>query len=66
MQKRWNVFPLSISYKHAHDHIYGMFRTKFINYLQGFHITAISENTLKYDISNSKEDTYHGVPLQQI
>ena len=43
-----------------------MFRTKFINYLQGFHITAISENTLKYDISNSKEDTYHGVPLQQI
>ena len=40
--------------------------TKFINYLQGFHIIAISKNTSKYDISDSKEDTYHGVPLQQI
>ena len=43
-----------------------MTRTKFINYLQGFHIIAISKNTSKYDISDSKEDTYLGVPLQQI
>ena len=43
-----------------------MTRTKFINNLLGFHIIAISENTSKYDISDSKEGTYHGVPLQQI
>ena len=42
-----------------------MTRTKFNNYLQGFHIIAISEDTSKYDISDSKEDTYLGVPLQQ-
>ena len=41
-------------------------RTKFINYVQGFHTIAISENTSKYDISDSKEDTYLEVPLQQI
>ena len=40
--------------------------TKILNYLRGFHIIAISENTSKYDISDSKEDTYHEVPLQQI
>ena len=28
-------------------------------------IPYISENTLKYDISDSKENTYRGVPLQQ-
>ena len=38
----------------------------FINHLQGFHIIAISENTSKDDISDSKEDTYPGIPLQQI
>ena len=27
--------------------------TKFINYLQGFHIIAISKNTSKYDIFDS-------------
>ena len=27
---------------------------------------AISENTSKYDISDSKEDTYLEIPLQQI
>ena len=43
-----------------------MTRTKFVIYLQGFHVIAISENTSKYDISDSKEDTYLGVPLQQI
>ena len=43
-----------------------MTRTKFTNYLQGFHIIAISENTSKYDISDFKEYTYLGVPLQQI
>ena len=43
-----------------------MIRTKLFNYLKGFHIIAISENTSKYNISNSKEGTYHGVPLQQI
>ena len=30
------------------------------------YVIAISENISKYDISDSKEDTYHGVPLQQI
>ena len=34
--------------------------------LQGFHIIAIFENTSKYDISDSKEDIYREVPLQQI
>ena len=33
--------------------------------LQGFHIIAIFENTSKYD-SDSKEDIYREVPLQQI
>ena len=37
-----------------------------LNYLQGFHLIAISENASKYDISDSKEDTYRRVPLQQI
>ena len=31
-----------------------MTRAKFINYLQGFYIIAIFENTSKYDISDSK------------
>ena len=39
--------------------------TKFINHLQGFHVIAILGNT-KYDISDSKKETYLGVPLQQI
>ena len=43
-----------------------MTQIKVINYLQGLHIIAISENTSKYDVSDSKEDTYLGVPLQQI
>ena len=30
------------------------------------YVIAISENISKYDISDSKEDTYRGVPLQQI
>ena len=35
--------------------------------MQGFHILATSENTSKYDeISDSKEETFRGVPLQQI
>ena len=33
-------------------------RTKFMSCLQGFHIKAISENTSKYHISNSKKDSY--------
>ena len=37
-----------------------MARTKFIIYLQGFHVVAISENTSKYDITDSKKDTYLG------
>ena len=41
-------------------------KPKFINYLQGFHIIAISENISEYDISDSKEDTYRGVPFQLI
>ena len=43
-----------------------MTQIKVINYLQGLHIIAISENTSKYDVIDSKEDTYLGVPLQQI
>ena len=43
-----------------------MTQIKVINYLQGLHIIAISENTSKYDVSDSKEGTYLGVPLQQI
>ena len=51
MERRWNQ----------------MTRTKYINYLQGLHIIVIYiENTSKYDISDSKEDIYLGVPLQQI
>ena len=34
--------------------------------MQGFHIIATPENTSKYDLSDSKEDTHHGVPPQQI
>ena len=41
-------------------------RTKFINYLQGFHITVILENILKHASSDSKKETYRGAPLQQI
>ena len=37
-----------------------------MNYLQGFHIIVIPENTSKYDIKGSKEDTNRGVPLQQM
>ena len=32
--------------------------TKSINYLQGFHIKAISQNTSKYNLRDSKEDTH--------
>ena len=39
-----------------------MTRAKFLNFLRGFHIIAVSENTSKYDISDSN----HGVPLKQI
>ena len=70
MQRRRNVFPFLIamlmiickSFLKNHQRT----RTKFISYFQGFHIIAISENTSKYDTSDFKEDTYHGVPLQQI
>ena len=41
-------------------------KSSFINYLQGFHIIAISKNTSKYDIRDSKKDGYRGVPLQQL
>ena len=41
-------------------------RTKFFSYLQGFHIITISESTSKCRISDSKEDTYRGIPLKQI
>ena len=41
-----------------------MTQTKFINFLQGFHIIAILENSSKYDISDLKEDNYSVVPLQ--
>ena len=40
--------------------------TKFINYLQGFYAIAISENTSEQDVDDSMEETYRGVPLQQI
>ena len=44
--------------------------TKIIKWLEKtanrFHITAVSENTLKYAISDPKEDTYRGVSLRQI
>ena len=70
MQRRRNVFPFLIAmlmiicklFLKNHQRT----RTKFISYFQGFHIIAISENTSKYDTSDFKEDTYHGVPLQQI
>ena len=41
-------------------------KQKFINYSRGFYIIAILENTWKYGVSDSKEDTYCRVPLQQI
>ena len=34
--------------------------------MQGFHTIAISENNSKYDTNDFKEDTYCGVPFQQI
>ena len=62
MQRRWNAFPFLIIIlltickpcliKSSKD------SNKFFNYLQGFHMIAISENTSKYDISDCKEDTY--------
>ena len=71
MQKRWSIFPLSVSYNLLMI-IWKAYLEKSLNdlnkiyYLQGFHIIAISENTWKYDISDFKEDTYYGAPLQQI
>ena len=40
-----------------------MTQAKFIYYLQGFHIKAISGNISKYDISDIS-DPYRGVSLQ--
>ena len=37
--------------------------TKFINYFQGFHI--IMSIPSKYDLSNSKKNTHHRVPLSK-
>ena len=34
--------------------------------MQRFCAIAISENTSKQDVDDSKEETYRGVPLQQI
>ena len=71
MQRRRNVFPFLIAmlmiiiskpFLKNHQRI----RTKFISYLQGFDIIAISENTSKYDISDFKDETYRGVTLQQM
>ena len=68
MQRTWNVFPLYNVFSYI-SHVYKnhqMTQTKLINYLKGYHIIAIYENTSKYEISDSKEDNYRGVPLQQI
>ena len=62
MQGRWNVFQFLTRTLMTLCKT----RTQFVDYLQGFHIIAISENSSKYDISDSKEDTDLGVPLQQI
>ena len=70
MQRRRNVFPfliamlMIISKPFLKNH--QRTRTKFISYLQGFDIIAISENTSKYDISDFKDETYRGVTLQQM
>ena len=70
MQRRRNVFPfliamlMIISKPFLKNH--QRTRTKFISYLQGFDIIAISENTSKYDISDFKDETYRGVTLQQL
>ena len=40
--------------------------TKLNNYLQGFHTIPISEKNSKYDVSDSKDDTYRGVLLHLI
>ena len=34
--------------------------------MQRFHTIPTSKNASKYDISDSKEDNYHGVPIRQI
>ena len=70
MQRRRNVFPFLIAmlmiiskpFLKNHQRTW----TKFISYLQGFDIIAISENTSKYDISDFKDETYRGVTLQQM
>ena len=63
MQRRWNVFQFLITKLMTICKLClkkSSTRTKFINYLQGFHIIAISKNTSKYEISRSKEDTSRG------
>ena len=61
---------LSVCYNYTYD--YGLFRRTIKGLKQNLSIIckdsiiAISENTSKYDISYSKEDTYRGISLQQI
>ena len=62
---------LSVSYKYAVT-VCKPYLEKSLNnsnkiyQVQGFLIIAISENASKYDVSDSKLDTYLGVPLQKI
>ena len=71
MQRSWNVFPFLITSlmticKPCLEKLLNKIYQLFARIPSPrFHIIAISENTSKYDVSDSKEDTYCGVPLQQ-
>ena len=67
IQRRSNVFPFLMT---MHKYVGNVKKicqgtwTKTINYLQGFHIKAVLENTSYHDLSNSKENTHCGIPFQ--